>query len=65
MSELKKRKLIIITKEKEQLLVDLCDLALKGSGMQALQCVNAVASSIEEEDLPAKASKKHPEPPAD
>jgi hypothetical protein len=61
MSDTKKRKIIILNKEREQSLINLFDDFLKCAGIQALQHVNAVASYVEEEDLAPKATKKNQE----
>jgi len=60
MTEIKKRKIIILNKEKQKFLIDLLDYTLKGGGVEALPYVNAVAGSVEEEELPfpIKGSKK-------
>ena len=43
------RKIIILDEEMDKILGNVCDAALKGSGMQIISSVNAVIEAVAEE----------------
>jgi hypothetical protein len=46
-----KKKIIIIDEQIDLLLTNICDAALKASGMEALKDVNALAAAVVDEQI--------------
>ena len=44
-----KKKIVVLDESMDKILGTICDLALKGSGMQAINSVNTLIDAIEED----------------